>query len=934
MLFVSVFLLSACQTKTEVTKEIVQIPVEKQASDKIEDSFSADGEIRFNKQNTLSIEKSALGKIFLLAPAIVTTAPMQMLEYTQAKTVSFEKNGDQLVVYEQNLQSIYDIIPANQVLQSFPIVKEDNNKIYFKWKLKLSYFQKSFNYAVSDQPEMSNEFLSNKAFDVVNSSVKSISKNNNILEINAIVNVKEQKLKMKEDSNSEDSEKSKLIMDEESSVNSYNILTRIMPYKSNDSFQPMVSLSKGKYGYFEVLRLEKETGKKKYLAGRWDLSPEKGPITYYIGDNIPAEYKEAVISGILYWNKVFGREAIKVETNSEKLYGGYRQAVLHWIPNKSAGFARASMQMDPLTGEIITANVYMTSVFSTTIDRLIEKQQKNNSDKNISTSEYLNKNLKSENDYKYKWTNQFDLLKNNLNAEGRPLNDGISLFGFGFSEECHFNEMDLLNSFNNFKYNEINPELKLALSQDIVRMTVAHEVGHTLGLRHNFAGSLASEYEDVEEQIAAKSNYGLSRKLEKPVTSTVMDYLEPFDDGITGAFIQNQPLNYDKLAIQWGYALNSDERKSAIEQSVLFCTDSEAGNDANKLYGCNRFDSTKYPMQNSQKILYRQNNENLETAIKQFLKFYLFNPDGERKKSNEISSGLTFYMGDEGVNSFFMHFDLISASNQNKSNILKSPIYKKYDEKTGAFLEMIGFIKESSLPNSDFEKSGGLPELLSQLLFLKNDGDFDSEKYRDTIIEKLAKDNIKKGTSIYGKNFELSDTDINEVADALVKNSSGYLVSGLNFMSLFSSFSFDQTAKNSSVFIKDIPRLEKIKTQIENILLLGQENQIDIKGVSTKYFKYNAPSEVRTNAINIYLKVSKSMDQNPITSKVKMKIVENIQLLTGKNLDELNEHQLFALYNSALLWPAEIQKIIQDDIRLYKKLFTDSIASEKEKYLK
>ena len=30
----------------------------------------------------------------------------------------------------------------------------------------------------------------------------------------------------------------------------------------------------------------------------------------------------------------------------------------------------------------------------------------------------------------------------------------------------------------------------LKMSQDYVREVIAHEVGHTLGLRHNFAGSL------------------------------------------------------------------------------------------------------------------------------------------------------------------------------------------------------------------------------------------------------------------------------------------------------------------------------------------------------------------------------------------------------------------------------------------------------------
>jgi predicted Zn-dependent protease len=33
----------------------------------------------------------------------------------------------------------------------------------------------------------------------------------------------------------------------------------------------------------------------------------------------------------------------------------------------------------------------------------------------------------------------------------------------------------------------------LRASQDYVREVVAHEVGHVLGLRHNFAGSVSAE---------------------------------------------------------------------------------------------------------------------------------------------------------------------------------------------------------------------------------------------------------------------------------------------------------------------------------------------------------------------------------------------------------------------------------------------------------
>ena len=40
----------------------------------------------------------------------------------------------------------------------------------------------------------------------------------------------------------------------------------------------------------------------------------------------------------------------------------------------------------------------------------------------------------------------------------------------------------------------------LKSAQATVQETVAHEVGHTMGLRHNFAGSLAAEYKGSKRE--------------------------------------------------------------------------------------------------------------------------------------------------------------------------------------------------------------------------------------------------------------------------------------------------------------------------------------------------------------------------------------------------------------------------------------------------
>ena len=67
----------------------------------------------------------------------------------------------------------------------------------------------------------------------------------------------------------------------------------------------------------------------------------------------------------------------------------------------------------------------------------------------------------------------------------------------------------------------------LRASQDAVREVVSHEVGHVLGLRHNFAGSLAASLPEKEldnwfrEYISGKP---LDTYTNKITSASVMDY--------------------------------------------------------------------------------------------------------------------------------------------------------------------------------------------------------------------------------------------------------------------------------------------------------------------------------------------------------------------------------------------------------------------------
>ncbi len=114
------------------------------------------------------------------------------------------------------------------------------------------------------------------------------------------------------------------------------------------------------------------------------------------------------------------------------------------------------------------------------------------------------------------------------------------------------------------------------LMGELIRFVCAHEVGHTLGLRHNMAASFATPVEKLRDPTWLKK-YGH--------TSSIMDYArfnyvaQP-EDSIPPDLLMPRIGDYDKWAIQWGYShlpgdLPEDSEKEILTQLVL---DSITGN--------------------------------------------------------------------------------------------------------------------------------------------------------------------------------------------------------------------------------------------------------------------------------------------------------------------------------------------------------------------
>lgn len=219
------------------------------------------------------------------------------------------------------------------------------------------------------------------------------------------------------------------------------------------------------------------------------------PIVYYLDRAIPEPYRTAFRDGATWWNRVFEAagftNAFRVDDMPEDMDPmDARFHVIQWVHRSDPGFSIGPEFVDPRTGEIIKAAVRMDS---------------------------------------YRSLTDFNIYAGTLPA-AEPVDDAIGAW-----------------------LASLDPNVSAeAFTMARRRQHAAHEVGHTLGLSHNF--------------VAA--SYG---------RASVMDYPAPLIRLVNGGLdlsdaYRNGPGAYDSIAIRYAYT----EFPAGEEETALRAIASEA----------------------------------------------------------------------------------------------------------------------------------------------------------------------------------------------------------------------------------------------------------------------------------------------------------------------------------------------------------------------
>ena len=224
------------------------------------------------------------------------------------------------------------------------------------------------------------------------------------------------------------------------------------------------------------------------------LSEPVKPIVFYLDRAIPEPVRSAARTGALWWNTAFEQAGFKNALRIEDLPEGadpmdIRYPTIQWTNRSGRGWSVGQSHVDPRTGEIIHAVVQLDSHRMRTVNNYWE-----------------------------------------------------STTPSGRAEPA----LDTFAALDN-----LDPQTsEQQVMQNRLALLTCHEMGHVLGLEHNFVAS----------------TYG---------RGSVMDYFAPLvrirADGtadLTDAYMQGVG-SYDRHAIEWGYSQGKPGSTAAQEQARL-----------------------------------------------------------------------------------------------------------------------------------------------------------------------------------------------------------------------------------------------------------------------------------------------------------------------------------------------------------------------------
>ena len=292
-----------------------------------------------------------------------------------------------------------------------------------------------------------------------------------------------------------------------------------------------------------------------HLLIRWGVKPKDpsakvsdaaNPIVFTMDPSIPPRWRSAVREATLWWNSAFEatgiRNAVVVRDPPEDPefdHQSLESSMIYWALTDDLIFSGIAgpQYIDPRTGQILKSMAHINAELpSFTLHRYLVYAWWRMPQAGESPSEW----------------------KRRLGLE----NSRLCSFAPSLSSQLAFGRL-ILKSRGHLA----TAEAEKAFQEAALKLVVAHEVGHALGLHHNFKASLISSAEDV------RTGKVTARPDDHPMTGSIMDYnpvyIPPKGDMSTDYFL-NGVGPYDRLMIEFAYRavehLPRSEQKKVLDK--------------------------------------------------------------------------------------------------------------------------------------------------------------------------------------------------------------------------------------------------------------------------------------------------------------------------------------------------------------------------------
>ena len=266
------------------------------------------------------------------------------------------------------------------------------------------------------------------------------------------------------------------------------------------------------------------------------LSPPKQPIVFWLENTVPLEYREWMTEGVLLWNKAFEKigfkDAIVVKQMPDDADwdpADTRYNTIRWFAGVDASFAIGPSRANPFTGQIYDADIG----FSEGIIRSVRRQGE----------EFIAPVLPQPASQKPEAL---------LPAWWRDQAGAWCDYADGLAQQAAFG-VSVLESRA-----ALTPEVETKLMRQFIIEVTAHEVGHTLGLRHNFRASTILKPEELND-VSKTESLGQS--------ASVMDYnpvIIAAKGEKQGDFVPVTLGPYDYWAIEYAYRQVDGDEKAEL----------------------------------------------------------------------------------------------------------------------------------------------------------------------------------------------------------------------------------------------------------------------------------------------------------------------------------------------------------------------------------